>query len=80
MRPWGHELPGVVLLTGQVRDEESKALASEVLSGIEDVKSVYNELTISGPTALFARSADALVTSKAHLTPARMCEALKSKS
>lgn len=55
---------GVVLLTGQVRDEESKALASEVLSGIEDVKSVYNELTISGPTALLARSADALVTSK----------------
>ena len=55
---------GVVLLTGQVRDEESKALASEVLSGIEDVKSVYNELTISGPTALLARSADAVVTSK----------------
>lgn len=55
---------GVVLLTGQVRDEESKALASEVLSGIEDVKTVYNELTISGPTALLARSADAVVTSK----------------
>ena len=72
---------GVVLLTGQVRDEESKALASEVLSGIEDVKSVYNELTISGPTALLARSADALVTrSRLDLSPARMCEALKSKS
>jgi osmotically-inducible protein OsmY len=55
---------GVVLLTGQVRDEASKALASEVLSGIEDVKTVYNELTISGPTALLARSADAVVTSK----------------
>lgn len=55
---------GVVLLTGQVRDEASKALASEVLSGIEDVKTVYNELTISGPTALLARSADAVVTTK----------------
>ena len=55
---------GVVLLTGQVRDEASKALAGEVLSGIEDVKTVYNELTISGPTALLARSADAVVTSK----------------
>ena len=55
---------GVVLLTGQVRDEASKALASEVLSGIEDVKTVYNELTISGPTALLARSADAVITSK----------------
>lgn len=55
---------GVVLLTGQVRDEASRALASEVLSGIEDVKTVYNELTISGPTALLARSADAVVTSK----------------
>lgn len=55
---------GVVLLTGQVRDDESKALASEVLSGIEDVKTVYNELSISGPTALLARSADAVVTTK----------------
>lgn len=55
---------GVVLLTGQVRDEASKALASEVLSGIPEVKTVYNELTISGPTALLARSADAVVTSK----------------
>ena len=43
------------------------------LSGIEDVKSVYNELTISGPTALLARSADALVTrSRLDLSPARM--------
>jgi osmotically-inducible protein OsmY len=55
---------GVVLLTGQVRDEASKALASEVLNGIPEVKTVYNELTISGPTALLARSADAVVTSK----------------
>ena len=55
---------GVVLLAGQVETEALKLRAADVVSSIEHVASVHNELEISGPTALAVRSNDAWLTTK----------------
>ena len=41
-----------VLLTGQVPDETTRSRATEVVKGIPDVRTVFNELTLSGVTSL----------------------------
>ena len=53
-----------VLLTGQVPDEASRARASEVVKGIPDVRSVFNELSVSGVTSLTSDANDVSITSK----------------
>ena len=55
---------GVVLLTGQVRAESLQRRAEEVVSGLKNVRRVYNELEVAGPTSLLTRSGDAWVTGK----------------
>lgn len=50
-----------VLLSGQVLDAESRAAAERVISGIEGVKQVYNELQVS-PRANLVRNAGDVVT------------------
>ena len=51
-----------VLLTGQVPDETTRARATEVVKGVPDVRTVFNELSISGVTSLTSRANDATVT------------------
>ncbi|WP_324779939.1 BON domain-containing protein [Thiobacillus sedimenti] len=51
-----------VLLTGQVPDEATRARAAEVIKGIPDVRSVFNELTLSGVTSLTSRANDVSIT------------------
>jgi osmotically-inducible protein OsmY len=53
-----------VLLTGQVPDEATRARAAEVVRGIPDVRTVFNELTISGVTSLTSDANDISITSK----------------
>ena len=53
-----------VLLTGEVRDENSKAIAAQEVAGIEGVREVINELAVAGTSSFTSRSNDTLITGK----------------
>lgn len=53
-----------VLLTGQVPDEDTRVRATEVIRGIPDVRTVFNELSVSGVTSLTSSANDVSITSK----------------
>ena len=53
-----------VLLTGQVPDDALRARATEVVKGIPDVRTVFNELTLSGVTSLTSDTNDVAITSQ----------------
>ena len=55
---------GVVLLTGQVPSEEARVAATGAIEGLRKVKLVHNELVVSGPTSLLARTNDSWLTTK----------------
>ncbi|MEF7617579.1 BON domain-containing protein [Aquincola sp. MAHUQ-54] len=58
----------VVLLTGEVPDEAARLKVEQAVAGVENVKSVVNELAVMGNSSLTARSNDALLTSKVKAT------------
>jgi osmotically-inducible protein OsmY len=62
-----------VLLTGEVPNEQDKQLAEQVVSRIENVRAIVNELAVLGQSTLTQRSSDALVTGrvKSNLIDAR---------
>jgi osmotically-inducible protein OsmY len=62
-----------VLLTGEVPSEQAKVQAGEIVSKVENVRAVVNELAVAGTSSLSQRSSDALVTGrvKAVLVDAR---------
>jgi osmotically-inducible protein OsmY len=53
-----------VLLTGEVKDEATKAAVQREIAAIENVQAVANELEIAGPASYTSRSNDALITTK----------------
>ncbi len=53
-----------VLLTGEVPNEQDKQLAEQVVSRVENVRSIVNELVVLGASTLTQRSSDALVTGR----------------
>jgi len=53
-----------VLLTGEVKDEATKAAVEAEVRKIAGVESVSNELEIAGPASYTSRSNDALITTK----------------
>jgi len=53
---------GIVLLTGQVPFDTTREEAESIVSQITGVRRVHNELTISGNSALLARTNDTWVT------------------
>ncbi len=53
-----------VLITGEVPTEADKAAVEQIVSKVENVKSVVNELAVLGNSTLTARSSDSLVTSR----------------
>ena len=55
---------GIVLLLGQVDNERLKLKATEAATNIRKVKTIHNEMEISGPISRVARSNDAWLTSK----------------
>jgi osmotically-inducible protein OsmY len=55
---------GIVLVTGEVLTESLKQQVSAIVSNIEKVRRVHNELMIAAPSALPSRSSDAWITSK----------------
>ena len=53
-----------VLLTGEVPTEQDKQLVEQILSRVENVRAVVNELEVLGESTLTQRSSDALVTGR----------------
>jgi osmotically-inducible protein OsmY len=53
-----------VLLTGEVPTAQDKELVEQVISRVENVRSIVNELGVMGATTLTQRSSDTLVTGK----------------
>lgn len=62
-----------VLLTGEVPTAQDKQLVEKIVSQVENVRVITNELAVMGNTSLSQRSSDALVTGrvKAALVDAR---------
>jgi osmotically-inducible protein OsmY len=54
----------ILLLTGQVPTPELKVLAEQTTSRINTVRKVFNELTITGNTALLVRTNDTWLATK----------------
>ncbi|WP_394756098.1 BON domain-containing protein [Rhodoferax sp.] len=53
-----------VLLTGEVSSAQDKQLVEQVVSRVENVRAIVNELALLGHSTLTQRSSDALVTGK----------------
>lgn len=57
-----------VLLTGEVASEKDKQTAETVVSKVDNVRAVVNELAVLGSSSLSQRSNDSLVTGKVKAT------------
>jgi osmotically-inducible protein OsmY len=53
-----------VLLTGEVPTEQAKQSAEQIISRVDNVKGIVNELVVGPASTLGPRSSDALVTGK----------------
>ncbi|MCM2252867.1 MAG: BON domain-containing protein [Ramlibacter sp.] len=53
-----------VLLTGEVPNEQGRQTAAQVVSRVENVKGIINELAVMPNTTLSQRSSDTLITGK----------------
>ncbi|MBI3533629.1 MAG: BON domain-containing protein [Burkholderiales bacterium] len=53
-----------VLLTGEVPSAQDKQLAEQVVSRVENVRTIVNELGVMGNTSFTQRSSDSLTTGK----------------
>ena len=53
-----------VLLTGEVPTDAARQQAEQLISRVENVRTIVNELVVSGNTTLVQRSSDVLVTGK----------------
>ncbi len=53
-----------VLILGQVPDEASRARATEIVKAVAEVRTVFNELTVSGLPSLTSITNDGTVSSK----------------
>ncbi|BAZ94881.1 uncharacterized protein FOKN1_2510 [Thiohalobacter thiocyanaticus] len=54
----------MVLLSGETPTEGYKQRAEQIVSGIERVRRVYNELRVAAPSSMMSRSSDTLITGK----------------
>jgi osmotically-inducible protein OsmY len=54
----------IVLVTGQAPTEELRAEAIRIVSQVEKVRHVYDEVELAAPNSLATRSADSLITIK----------------
>ncbi|WP_236250600.1 BON domain-containing protein [Microbulbifer sp. ALW1] len=55
---------GVILLTGQVPDNDLRNLAGRTAQQVHSVRQVYNEIQVRGTTSFLARTSDTWLTSK----------------
>jgi len=52
------------LLTGEVASAQDKQLVEQIVSGVDNVRHIVNELAVMGNSTLTQRSSDALVTGR----------------
>ena len=55
---------GVVLITGQVATENSRAEAEQIVSQVRKIRRIHNELTVTSPTSSLTRASDTWITAK----------------
>lgn len=55
---------GIVLLTGQAPSEELRVKAQRYVASVLNVRRIYNEISIAGPTSPLTQSSDAWITTK----------------
>ena len=55
---------GIVLLTGQVPNEELRNLVTDTVYKLNPVREIHNELTVSEPTSFTQRSQDTWISTK----------------
>jgi len=55
---------GVVLLTGEVPNEDMRVKATRLVRSVEGVKQLHDETSISAPSSFVSRSGDTWITSK----------------
>ncbi len=53
-----------VLLTGEVASAQDKQLVEQIVSGVDNVRHIVNELAVMGNSTLTQRSSDSLVTGR----------------
>jgi osmotically-inducible protein OsmY len=53
-----------VLLTGEVPNAQDKQLVEQIVSGVDNVRNIVNELAIMGNSTFTQRSSDSLVTGR----------------
>lgn len=53
-----------VLLTGEVPSENIKKETGDLVTGVENVRNITNEIAVTGISSFMSRSNDALITSK----------------
>lgn len=53
-----------ILLTGQVSTPELREQAESLAKTVPDVKRIYNELTVEGPSSSLTRASDSWITTK----------------
>jgi osmotically-inducible protein OsmY len=56
-----------VLVTGEVADESAKTEIGKIVSGLDNVHDVYNDLVVSNVSSIVSRSNDGLITSNVKL-------------
>ncbi len=54
----------IVLLTGEVANDELRQRAVNIAAGIDKVKKVYDELVVAPPSSLMSRAGDTALTAK----------------
>jgi osmotically-inducible protein OsmY len=55
---------GVVLMVGQAPTQALRQQAESIVTGIEKVRLVHDEVSIAAPNSLITRSSDSLITAK----------------
>lgn len=53
-----------VLLTGEVPSAQDKQLVEQVVTGVDNVRNIVNELAVLGSSSLTQRSSDSLITGR----------------
>lgn len=55
---------GVVLVTGEVPTADLRERVTDIVRGVDKVRTLHNEVTLAAPSSLAARSSDTLLTGK----------------
>ncbi len=55
---------GIVLLTGEIPDDEMRVKIGEKIRGVQGVRQLHDETSIAAPSSMMSRSGDTWITSK----------------